>query len=233
MSVADHTAQRCGVIQPDILSHRPRDPQLAAAAHAAAAEQNMCWRSPLSGRKGFKVTTARGCDWSIGAPPAFFNYSRLPCDYPTRPGCGTEVLMSEVSVSFRVEFGPHCAIGPGKIALLENIERTGSLSEAARRLQMSYRRAWLLLEDLNTAFQQPVARMSVGGRGGGGASLTSFGSDLVSAYRALEAHIHKRAQTAFPASMVPVSGEPQRHRPVPKRRVTRPADRPARSHAKR
>src|SRR5713101_8256395 len=94
--------------------------------------------------------------------------------------------MVEVSVSFRVDFGPQCSVGPGKIALLEHIGSTGSLSEAARRLKMSYRRAWLLLEDLNTAFQQPVAQMSVGGRGGGGASLTQFGTDLVSAYRQLE-----------------------------------------------
>jgi molybdate transport system regulatory protein len=108
--------------------------------------------------------------------------------------------MSEVSVSFRVDFSPDCAVGPGKIALLEHIDSSGSLSEAARRLEMSYRRAWLLLEDLNTSFQQPVARMSVGGRGGGGAALTAFGSELVAAYRSLEAHIRKRAQTAFPVT---------------------------------
>lgn len=125
-----------------------------------------------------------------------------------------------VSVSFRVDFSPECAVGPGKIALLEHIEATGSLSEAARRLRMSYRRAWLLLEDLNTAFQQPVARMSVGGRGGGGASLTGFGRDLVAAYRSLSAHIHKRAQTAFPASAVPA--EPSlRRNALPKRRMSR------------
>jgi len=76
--------------------------------------------------------------------------------------------MAQVSVSFRVDFSPDCAVGPGKIALLEHISSTGSLSEAARKLKMSYRRAWLLLEDLNTSFQQPVAQMSVGGRGGGG-----------------------------------------------------------------
>ncbi len=111
--------------------------------------------------------------------------------------------MSDVSVSFRVDFGPDCAVGPGKIALLEHIDSSGSLSEAARELKMSYRRAWLLLEDLNTSFQQPVAQMSVGGRGGGGASLTPFGSELVSAYRSFEAHLHKRAQTAFPASALP------------------------------
>lgn len=108
--------------------------------------------------------------------------------------------MSEVSVSFRVDFSPDCAVGPGKIALLEHIDSSGSLSEAARELKMSYRRAWLLLEDLNTSFQQPVAQMSVGGRGGGGAALTAFGCELVASYRTLEAHIRKRAQTAFPAT---------------------------------
>jgi molybdate transport repressor ModE-like protein len=76
--------------------------------------------------------------------------------------------MAQVSVSFRVDFSPDCAVGPGKIALLEHISSTGSLSEAARKLKMSYRRAWLLLEDLNTSFQQPVADECrwPGGRGG-------------------------------------------------------------------
>jgi molybdate transport system regulatory protein len=122
--------------------------------------------------------------------------------------------MSEVSVSFRVDFGPDCAVGPGKIALLEQIESSGSLSEAARKLKMSYRRAWLLLEDLNTSFQQPVARMSIGGRGGGGASLTPFGSELVAAYRALETHIRKRAQIAFPATALasPANSRSRRRR---------------------
>jgi molybdate transport system regulatory protein len=129
--------------------------------------------------------------------------------------------MSEVSVSFRVDFSPECAVGPGKIALLEHIDSSGSLSEAARKLRMSYRRAWLLLEDLNTSFQQPVAQMSVGGRGGGGASLTPFGAELVSAYRALETHIRKRAQTAFPASALPAPAGVPTRKPVGKRRLTK------------
>src|ERR1700761_2994114 len=129
--------------------------------------------------------------------------------------------MAAVSVTFRVDFSPDCALGPGKIALLEQIAGSGSLSEAARKLQMSYRRAWLLLEDLNTAFQQPVAQMSVGGRGGGGASLTPFGSELVSAYRSFETHIRKRAQSAFPASALPAApGSPPR-KPLGKRRLTK------------
>jgi molybdate transport system regulatory protein len=132
--------------------------------------------------------------------------------------------MTDLSVSFRVDFGPHCAIGPGKIALLENIASSGSLSEAARTLRMSYRRAWLLLEDLNTSFQQPAARMSVGGRGGGGAALTPFGVELVKAYRALEAHILERAQTIFPPGAQPATAAKRAHKlinrqPVKKRRA--------------
>jgi len=124
-------------------------------------------------------------------------------------------------------------VGPGKIALLEHISSTGSLSEAARKLKMSYRRAWLLLEDLNTSFQQPVAQTSVGGRGGGGASLTQFGSDLVAAYRALEAQIRKRAQTAFPQTALPVASDAHTRKPVSKRRINRPTAPASRARAKR
>ena len=136
-------------------------------------------------------------------------------------------------MSFRVDFSPDCAVGPGKIALLEHISSTGSLSEAARKLKMSYRRAWLLLEDLNTSFQQPVAQMSVGGRGGGGASLTPFGTDLVAAYRALEAQIRKRAQTAFPPTALPAAGDSTARKPVGKRRINRPTAPALRPRAKR
>jgi len=117
--------------------------------------------------------------------------------------------------------------------LLEHIGSTGSLSEAARRLKMSYRRAWLLLEDLNTSFQQPVAEMSVGGRGGGGASLTAFGTDLVTAYRSLEAHIRKRAQTAFPPTALPAAGDGYSRKTVPKRRINRPTAAASRARTKR
>jgi molybdate transport system regulatory protein len=105
--------------------------------------------------------------------------------------------MAMPSIRFRVDFGDDCAIGPGKIALLESIERTGSLSAAARALDMSYRRGWLLLESLNTSFRQPVARLSTGGKGGGGATLTPFGTTLVAAYRKFEADLVRRARKAF------------------------------------
>jgi molybdate transport system regulatory protein len=61
-------------------------------------------------------------------------------------------MSGDLTVRFRVDFDRHCSVGIGKIELLEGIARSGSLSEAARRMRMSYRRAWLLLADLNTSF---------------------------------------------------------------------------------
>ena len=89
-------------------------------------------------------------------------------------------------VRLRIDLGPGISIGPGKIALLEEIERSGSLSQAARVLKMSYRRAWLLLDDLNHGLAEPVTTASVGGSGGGGAQLTDFGRRVVTAYREVE-----------------------------------------------
>ncbi len=89
-------------------------------------------------------------------------------------------------VRLRVDLAPGRSIGPGKIALLEHIESSGSLSKAARDLKMSYRRAWLLLDDLNHSFGEPVTTASIGGSGGGGAQLTDFGRRVVAAYREVE-----------------------------------------------
>ncbi|MGB6450720.1 MAG: hypothetical protein WBE92_08215, partial [Steroidobacteraceae bacterium] len=97
---------------------------------------------------------------------------------------------ASVGVRLRIDIGPESSIGPGKIALLEHIEATGSLSQAARDLGMSYRRAWLLLDDLNHALGEPVTTMSVGGAGGGGAELTLFGRKLIAAYRDVEHASH-------------------------------------------
>lgn len=129
-------------------------------------------------------------------------------------------------VRFRVDFGDEEAVGPGKIALLERIDDSGSLSQAARELEMSYRRAWQLLESLNAAFREKVAETSKGGRGGGGAVLTPFGHELIKTYRAFERDIQARAQRRFkpiarrtrressrgkPVSVVRLSGRHSRH----------------------
>ena len=91
-----------------------------------------------------------------------------------------------LDVRLRIDFGHASSIGPGKIALLEHIDRVGSLSQAARELGLSYRRAWLLLDDLNHSFTEPVAMTSVGGVGGGGVQLTAFAQKLITSYREVE-----------------------------------------------
>jgi molybdate transport system regulatory protein len=97
---------------------------------------------------------------------------------------------ASLGVRLRIDLAPGSSIGPGKIALLEHIEASGSLSQAARELGMSYRRAWLLLDDLNHVLGEPVSTASVGGAGGGGARLTEFGRKLIAAYREVEHTTH-------------------------------------------
>lgn len=97
----------------------------------------------------------------------------------------------------RVDLSPDVSIGPGKIALLEGIARTGSLSAAARDLGMSYRRGWLLVHSVNEAFRPPVVQFSTGGRHGGGAKLTAFGRTLIHAFRALETATDRLAHDDF------------------------------------
>lgn len=94
--------------------------------------------------------------------------------------------MSNTRLTLRVDFGSKRSIGPGKIRLLEEIGHGGSISQAGRTLGMSYRRAWLLIDDLNRCFRQPVVRAKSGGSQGGGAELTEFGAELVRDYRAIE-----------------------------------------------
>jgi molybdate transport system regulatory protein len=95
--------------------------------------------------------------------------------------------MSDIRLTVRVDFGSERALGPGKIRLLEAVGRTGSISQAGRLLDMSYRRAWLLIDDLNQCFREPVVTTQSGGAQGGGAALTPFGQELIETYRVIEA----------------------------------------------
>jgi len=101
------------------------------------------------------------------------------------------------SIRFRIDFDRESSVGPGKIALLEQIERCGSLSQAARNLNMSYRRAWQLLDSLNSCFVEPVVLTAKGGRGGGEATLTLLGERLIHVYRAFDVKIQARAARCF------------------------------------
>jgi len=89
-------------------------------------------------------------------------------------------------LSIRIDFGPERRVGPGKIALLEQVALLGSISAGGRALNMSYRRAWELIDELNDIFGTPVVESRSGGRKGGGATLTPFGRSLISRYRAME-----------------------------------------------
>jgi molybdate transport system regulatory protein len=78
------------------------------------------------------------------------------------------------------------AMGPGKARLLALIEETGSISAAARKMGMSYRRAWQLVDAVNASFREPVVLTAVGGRRGGGARVTAFGRTIVQLYARME-----------------------------------------------
>ena len=94
--------------------------------------------------------------------------------------------MKGARLSLRVDL-PGGRIGPGKIALLEAIGREGSISAAGRALGMSYKRAWALVDQLNTLLGEPVVTASTGGARGGGAQLTAAGEELIRDYRVMEA----------------------------------------------
>lgn len=107
----------------------------------------------------------------------------------------------EVSLIVRVDLGGHGRLGPGKMLLLENIDALGSISAAGRAMNMSYRQAWELVDQLNKAFAEPVAASQTGGKSGGGASLTPFGHELVKRYRKIAAHAEQAAASDIAAIM--------------------------------
>ncbi|MDP9088148.1 MAG: LysR family transcriptional regulator [Pseudomonadota bacterium] len=94
----------------------------------------------------------------------------------------------------RVDFNPACSLGPGKISLLQTIGDCGSLAQAARTLGMSYRRAWLLVDNLNTMFDKRVTTSATGGRRGGGMIITPFGESVISMFRQLEKDLARQAK---------------------------------------
>lgn len=86
----------------------------------------------------------------------------------------------------RISFPHEDRLGRGKMELLEHIRETGSISAAGRAMDMSYRRAWLLVSDMNRMFLEPVVESQRGGQKGGGATLTPFGDELLARFRKME-----------------------------------------------
>ena len=93
---------------------------------------------------------------------------------------------SQPRLSVRIDLGADDRIGPGKIELLESIHRCGSISAAGRAMQMSYKRAWDLVDEINRICRQAAVESQTGGKNGGGAVLTPFGRALVACYRKIE-----------------------------------------------
>jgi molybdate transport system regulatory protein len=106
----------------------------------------------------------------------------LPKPLALRKAIKPDALRPQLRISFKKSI----AMGPGKADLLDAIRDTGSISAAARKLGMSYRRAWLLVETMNECFKAPLVDTATGGQHGGGAEVTDLGRDVVRRYRAME-----------------------------------------------
>ena len=114
-------------------------------------------------------------------------------------GHNAGAFMTDNRLSIRIDLVNGDRIGPGKIALLEAIRSAGSISAAARQLGMSYRRAWLLVEEINKSLREPAVAAATGGKQGGGAALTPVGEEIIGLYRAIERAAHSGAAKEFRA----------------------------------
>lgn len=92
----------------------------------------------------------------------------------------------ELKLQLRLRRGKEIVMGPGRADLLGKIAETGSIAAAGRRMGMSYKRAWALVESMNSMFRAPLVEAAKGGIGGGGARLTATGAEILAAYRGFE-----------------------------------------------
>jgi molybdate transport system regulatory protein len=119
-------------------------------------------------------------------------------------------MMARARLSIRVDLASGLRIGPGKISLLETIRSTGSISAAARSLEMSYRRAWLLVEAINNGLDEPAVTAESGGRHGGGAAVTAVGERIIDLYHSIESQARSAADNEFRALGALARREPAR-----------------------
>ena len=105
--------------------------------------------------------------------------------------------------AIKIDFGTEVRLGHGKVRLLELIAETGSISAAARQMEMSYRRAWLLIDEVNGIFGNPVVETATGGTGGGGARITPLGEAVVAAFRDIESHATELVQARLAKLLKP------------------------------
>jgi molybdate transport system regulatory protein len=105
--------------------------------------------------------------------------------------------------AIKIEFANDLKLGRGKVRLLELVAETGSISAAARKMNMSYRRAWLLMDELNHMFGRDVIETVAGGSGGGGAHVTEFGMRVIGVFRVLESEADSLVQSRIAELMKP------------------------------
>ncbi|HEX4846353.1 MAG TPA: hypothetical protein VFV26_09050 [Geothrix sp.] len=96
-------------------------------------------------------------------------------------------MAKPASIRIRIASGEDIAMGQGKADLLEAIGQTGSISAAARQLDMSYRKAWLMVDEMNQCFRSPVVLAAKGGSRGGGAQVTALGEEALARFRQIQA----------------------------------------------
>jgi molybdate transport system regulatory protein len=107
--------------------------------------------------------------------------------------------VAETQVSIRIDLDTGGRIGPGKIALLEAISKTGSITAAARSINMSYRRAWLLVDETNNLLSEPAVTAKTGGAGGGHAVVTPVGRKIIQHYHSIEMRTRVAGRSEFQA----------------------------------
>jgi molybdate transport system regulatory protein len=118
--------------------------------------------------------------------------------------------VTDAKLFLRLDLTSRARLGPGKIRLLEEIARQGSISAAGRALKMSYRRAWLLVDDLNSYFREPLVTTRLGGAGGGKAKVTPLGLSVIRAYRAMEKEAQRIVRKRSAPLLAQLKASPRR-----------------------
>jgi len=144
-------------------------------------------------------------------------------DFPTAAAAAAQRLSCSMAhLSIRVDFEPSgSALGPGMAQLLEGVAGAGSIRSAATAMGMSYRKAWLLIQELQDTFNGAVITSEIGGNNGGGSKLTELGTNLLKTYRRIEARATRAAEADLEnlAALVKATAAPRRGR----RKLSKPA----------
>lgn len=117
----------------------------------------------------------------------------------SRMSCPSKIeIEPAVQPRLRVTWGDNIALGPGKAELLERLNQTGNIAEAAKLMNMSYMRAWTLIRTMNSCFKEPLVVSVRGGRKGGGATLTATGHEALALYQRMKRDCEKAALESWP-----------------------------------